>query len=822
MIRLGKCALVLVIVAATLVGRARAAPATPGDLDRSFGGFGVGGSAVIADTAAYVDMARLPDGRIVLGAIDGGKVAVKRLLSDGAADTTFSGDGYVAHAYPGFAIHASSVAVQADGKIVVAGYIATSPPSFLLARLTDSGALDTSFGSDGFVTTDFDTAEDGAAAVLVQPDGKILAAGHANVAGDDDFALARYHPNGGLDGSFGGDGKVTVGFGGEDQADDVTLQEDGKIVLSGASEGFSDQDLAVARLNPDGTLDTTLDGDGKLTTGFGNYYERAQAVAVGVGGNILVAGWGYSGGDVGLLARYLPNGALDSSFDGDGKRVVGSADFSDVALQPDGRIVLAGTHFAPGDIPRFALWRLNGNGTPDSTFDGDGDTFFEFGTTAESLALLPDGRLLALGNGLEGADLLLQLWPDGAFDAGGQQALGFANEFFGLGSHEAARALAVQPDGKLVVAGQVHTPAGSEGDLALARFLPNGQLDTAFGDLGRVWWGFGQFDTAAAVAVQPDGKIVVAGYTDPVGAAANDFLIVRFNPDGSKDQDFGLLGFNLANFMGGDDYGQALALAPDGKLVVAGRAWDGARYAIGVARFTAEGYVDSTFNGNGRLMTAWLPQGQAGVTAVVVQPDGKIVVGGHANGAFALMRLAENGSLDLSFGTQGVTLTDVGGFATLNALALAPSGWLYAAGSRAVDGSYEFALAQYTPSGVLGDYPAGWAGGTAYVDWGGSEQAFAVDVRADGQVVAAGCSDAGFAWAQLPPQGVRPPPLKGETGFAGSECALGVKFTGANGIVAAGWQSFNGNGNMALARFETTPDATAPPVYPLFLPLVGG
>jgi uncharacterized delta-60 repeat protein len=713
----------------------------------------------------------------------------------------------------GSAVGLDSLAVQADGKIVAAGHIDTSPRSFLLARLTPAGALDTSFGSDGFVTTGFANDEAHAEAVLIQSDGKLVAAGTASVGGDYDFAVARFHPDGALDTAYSGDGKVTIGFGASDRALDAALQSDGKLVIAGGSAGLTDQDFAVARLNADGTLDSGFDGDGKLTTGFGDTHEAAAAVAIQADGRIVVAGDDQ-------VARYLSGGGLDASFDGDGKRTIGSAQLNDLALQPDGKLLLIGTHYAPGDIDQFSVWRLNANATQDSTFSGDGDVYSELGTAGKVLALLPDGRLLALGYVLGGGGLLLQLRPDGAFDAGGQQTLGYANPFFGLGSDEIAQAMAIQLDGKIVLAGAVLTPDNTEGDLALARFLPGGHLDTDFGDQGRVWFGFGQYDAARAVAVQPDGKIVVAGYVDPAGVALNDFLVVRFNPDGTKDQGFGLLGFNLVNFMGGDDNGNALALAPDGKIVVAGSVWNGARYVIGVARFTSDGFLDGTFDGDGRLMTEWIPGLPAYGMAVAIQPDGKILLGGQANDDFALMRLAEDGSLDLSFGAQGVTITDMGGFDTLNALALTSGGWLYAAGSRDIDGNTDFAIAQYTPNGVLGDYPVGWAGGKVFVDWGGAELAFGVDVRADGQVVAAGCSQTGFAWAQLPPQGVRPSPLKRETDFAGSgECALGVRFAGTHHIVAAGVQQFNGDRNMALARFETTVDATAPVVYRLYVPL---
>src|SRR5260221_460199 len=124
----------------------------------------------------------------------------------------------------------TSVAVQADGTIVVAGWSDSHPTNFMLARLSASGALDPSFSGDGYVFTDFAGDADQADAVLIQPDGKIVAAGRAKVGGDYDFAVARYNPDGSLDTTFSGDGKATVGFGGDDAAMDIARQSDGKLV----------------------------------------------------------------------------------------------------------------------------------------------------------------------------------------------------------------------------------------------------------------------------------------------------------------------------------------------------------------------------------------------------------------------------------------------------------------------------------------------------------------------------------------------------------------------------------------------------------------
>jgi hypothetical protein len=168
----------------------------------------------------------------------------------------------------------------------------------------------------------------------------------------------------------------------------------------------------------------------------------------------------------------------------------------------------------------------------------------------------------------------------------------------------------------------------------------------------------------------------------------------------------------------------------------------------------------------------------------------------------------------------------MGGEDIMYALTLRPGDSLVAAGSRSIGGMDDFALAQYTSNGVLASGPGVWLGGKAFVDWGGSDTAFAVDVRSDGQILGAGCADGQFAWAQLSPRS-NLSPLKATTDFAGTggECAYGVKFTGSNKIIAAGVQISNGNENMALARFETTigPDPNPTPGpgdSRIFLPLI--
>jgi uncharacterized delta-60 repeat protein len=823
--------LALIVLVANLAGLAQAAPQASGELDTTFAGFGNGGKVIPISVPgsdylrAY--MALQPDGKIVEAWGDGQNTRLLRYLPDGTLDNSFSGDGFATIETP-FTSHVNDVALQADGQIIVAGSILSASNDFFLARLTSYGALETSFGSGGFVVTDFDGGDDLAEAVLVQPDGKIVAAGRASFGGDDDFGAARYNADGTLDVTFGGTGMVTVGFGDVEDVEDIVLLEDGDLLLAGPAWPdfiFGDADFALARLNADGTLDTGFDGDGKLTTGFGGD-EEVRAVAIQSDGKILAAGDDSSNV---LVARYLPDGALDSTFDGDGKLSIGSLSglINGIAIQPDGKIVLLGLHRSPDGDYKFAFYRLIPDGSLDPTFDGDGYTFIDFRNIdfGVDVALLADGRILA-GGVSDRIPVLMRLWPDGSLDAGGQQALDFADPFLGPEALELASDLAIQQDGKIVVAGDIGNASDSDRNFALARFWPDGMLDTSFGMLGSLSFGFGAKEVAKAVAVQPDGKILAAGTTG-LDVAAN-IMLARFLSNGTPDTSFGFLGYRVADFDGADDYGLALALAPDGKTVVAGYNHKGLQKGTPMiaVRFNSDGTLDNTFDLDGKFQRAVIIGVLNTAYAVVVQPDLKVVLAGTAGGDFALLRLNADGSPDESFGASGAVVTDMGNTDTIYGLALQEDGSLVVAGSSTSALSSDFALARYTAGGVL-DTTFG-AEGKVYVDFGGVDAAYALDLRADGVTIVAGCADDHFAVAQILPDGLLDPAFNGTgtatTDFMGSaECAYAVKFTEGDRILTAGVQHAFANANMALARFMTTPSQPPPPSpggSSLFLPLV--
>src|SRR6266568_3400913 len=330
----------------------------------------------------------------------------------GDLDATFCTGGKVTTDFAGDSDHARAVAIQTDGKIVAAGKATNSRrggEDFALARYNPDGTLDTTFGTGGRVTTDFAGDADEAFAVVLQADGKIVAAGKATAGyRGEDFALARYNPNGTLDTTFGTGGKVTTDFAGDaDQAFALVLQTDGKIVAAGeANAGYRGEDCALARYSPNGTLDTTLVVGGKVTTDFAGNTDRAFGVALQTDGRIVAAGEataGYRGEDF-ALARYNSNGTLDTTFGTGGKVITDFAGDTDrafaVAVQTDGRIVAAGETTTSYRGEDFALARYNPNGALDATFGEGGQVTTDFaGDTdrAFALALQTDGKIVAAG-----------------------------------------------------------------------------------------------------------------------------------------------------------------------------------------------------------------------------------------------------------------------------------------------------------------------------------------------------------------------------------------------------------------------------------------
>jgi uncharacterized delta-60 repeat protein len=380
----------------------------------------------------------------------------------GDLDPTFSGDGKQTTRFAGFGDDgATGVALQGNGKIVAVGHARGGDGSrFALARYNHDGSLDTSFSGGGRQTTDFGGLASGANGVALGANGKIVAVGVAGADNDADFALARYRHDGSLDKSFSGDGKKRTQFPFGSEATGVAIQGDGKIVVVGAA---GNGEFALARYKPNGSLDTSFSGDGMKTTDFyETYSESATALALQGDGKIVAVGVAadryYSRL---VLARYRLNGSLDTSFSGDGRSGTSFGPYNGgahgVALQGDGKIVAVG---GGGDGGDFSLARFNPNGSLDTSFSGGTQTTGS-GGQATGVALQGDGKIVAVGYGEDFG--IARYNPNGSLDTSfsgdGKQATDFAP--FGV---------ALQGNGKIVPVGAGVGPSQTN-DFALARYL---------------------------------------------------------------------------------------------------------------------------------------------------------------------------------------------------------------------------------------------------------------------------------------------------------------------------------------------------------------
>jgi len=296
--------------------------------------------------------------------------------ADGDLDTSFDTDGIAITEIGNSGAEAHSLVMQSDGKIVAAGYmnqdVSPFQNIFAVVRYNTDGSLDTTFSGDGIQTTAIGLFFSEAWDVVVQSDGKIVVVGHTQQPDlSSTFAVVRYNTDGSLDNTFSGDGIQTTNIG-LSKAESVVLQSDGKIIVAGPGSG----DFAVVRYNTDGSLDNTFSGDGIQTTDFGAT-DKANSVVVQSDGKIVVAGINSTRIAV---ARYNTDGSLDITFDTDGKQstaIANEANGQEVILQSDGKIVVAGfirtvIGIGRADNNDFAVVRYNTDGSLDTTFSGDG------------------------------------------------------------------------------------------------------------------------------------------------------------------------------------------------------------------------------------------------------------------------------------------------------------------------------------------------------------------------------------------------------------------------------------------------------------------
>ena len=657
------------VVAATLSGALfGAAPAAAQlDLDRSFGVDGLNAIQVQGPTdESIIDMRVDAMDRVVFVYSGFGAAGVGRLLPDGALDPSFGSGGIVALEFT-----PAAVVVQSDGGIVAGGTSlgASTTANWRLARFHADGTVDTAFGDDGEIDLDWFSNSDQINSLAIDAAGDIVAAGRAfDPALGSGLALAIFDATGQIQAQR----FTKLSPGTADYCADVLVQNNGRIVCVGLTRNPDSARMIALRYLPDLEFDTAFGDSGLVVVDTDAAEMEAHSGALSGSGRIVMGGWvDRASEDLNLaIVRLNSNGSVDTTF-GTGGLVETqiTVDASEVVrdLLIDGSdLLVAAFAQQSGD---FTVLRFDVDGNPVTTFGASG------AAQVDSNGLIDQARVLAMHGGaiLMGGSAsaalrseftnigLVRLQSNGALDPmfadNGVLELSLSGPVRSVVQDAAARA-----DGGLVAAFWSGSSFSAR-DFALLGIRADGEPDPGFGDNGVARFDFANDeDTIEAIAVQPDGRIVAVGGIRQ-STQGTDFGIARFMPDGSMDTGFGIDGSVTVNLDGGTDTARAVRVLANGKILVAGEGQffnSGGDGDLVVIRLLADGTLDTTFGTDG------IARADSGATfefgyATTVLNDGRILIGGLANSDFVLAAFDADGSTATGFGTGGIVTLDFSG-----------------------------------------------------------------------------------------------------------------------------------------------------------------
>ena len=781
----------------------------PGELDPRFGAEG-NVQFYLREPSSTYDIARdaayQSDGKLLVA----GGANIVRYLTDGAVDTSFGDAGHVqVDVFEGgdFEGNLDSIHVLPNGQFLVAGpeFLARS---FLVAKFNPDGSLDTSFGDEGYARKQFPAGPAGSryyhdvSGMHVLSDGRILVIGETNLD-DGKVSVIAFQPNGSVDSAFADNGQLDIpqnaslmGIKGENSQVDaqgnllvglylpdsdrntvVRVAASGAIDTTYGNSGFADVNLVAAnlalqddgklfvtnnrfeaiRLNADGTLDSSFGSNGQTLFDLGNSSLRSMSDVETLpnGGFQVVASYGQEGQDTEFaIIRLAQNGSVDTSFGNGGLVRIGSVDdvyATGIELRDDGSGVVFG--YASLDSVDFAVLAIDANGVPDPDFGG-GDFIF--------------------------SDIVSRNLVDAS-----------------------VRDLEPLPDGKFLSMGQWYRDEAS--DIVLIQYLPNGEIDTSYGNEGIVLLDFAD-DQPEMMKTQADGKAVIVSTGEENG---DDVIeVYRVNTDGSLDTSFGIGGMTVLQ----DTTrltAQSLVIQADGRIVVGGRS--GADLIL--ARLGTDGALDTSFGLN---RYTGFSNGR-GLTALAMQGDNIIGTGGDYTNGIRTYRFFSDGTRDLTFGLGGVAESNLNwAFTYATDVAVQPDNRIVVTAGQSDSGSPDFAIERYNPDGTL-DSTFGNAG-TSRVDVGTSEFLYSVELQSDGKITVAGTSR-DFDWTYMQFRVVRLNANGSVDPSFGNDGVATTWFHGTNqqiydhivtddgGILASGWVN---NGSVAIARFFESTTGVAP------------
>lgn len=692
------------------------------------------------------------DGKVIIGGLfttfNGvSREHVARLNADGTLDASFNiGTGANSSVF--------ALAIQSDGKIVIGGYFTSYNGTARnhLARLNADGSLDETFtigtGPDESVQS-----------ISIQSDGKIIIGGYFTAYnGTPANNIARLNANGSLDATF------IMGTGANNEVTTTEIQGDGKIIIGGSFSSYNGTTRnRIARLNTDGTIDGTF----TLGTGANN---DVVDVALQSDGKIIIGGWftSYNGTSRNRIARLNANGTLDTSFDvGTGANDL----INDVAVQPDGKVIIGGIFSTYKGVTTNLLTRLNTDGSLDATFNmGTGVS----GDEVQPILMQADGKIIISGlfssyNGVFRANLA-RVNANGSLDA----TFNFSTGVMGL-----VQTAVIQNDGKIIISGYMES-YNDKTATSIARLNTDGSHDATFAA------GTGSSDGVFTTVLQSDGKILIGGDFDNYNGTARN-RIARLNANGTLDATF-----NVGTGANGNVI--AIVVQSDGKVIIGGgfTTYNGVARK-GIARLNADGSLDATFAVGTGVNVA--------VLSAALQSDGKIIIGGNfttynATARNAVARLNTDGSLDATF------VVGAGANSDVLVTRVQADGKIIIAGDFT---SYKgTAVAHITRLNSDGSLDASFNIGT-----GANDGVQTVSLQSDGRIIIGGdfTSYNGVSMnrlARLNTDGSLDATFTVGTGFNDSVLASAVQTDGSI-IVGGFFTSYNGKGRNRITRIMVSP-----------------
>ena len=631
-----------------------------------------------------------------------GLATIVKAQTAGTFNTTFGTNGLVTTDISYASNNAKKELIQSDGKIIIIGY--NENAGGIITRYNANGTLDTTFNGTGRQFNDVYFAN-----AALQSDGKIVLIAYNKVY--------RYNSNGTLDTTFGANGVYTysVPSGTSFSINDIAVQSDGKIVLSAYEDLYlnnvSNLNFAALRLNSNGTIDTTFNGTGKVSKDI-NKTDNAGAVAIQTDGKIILAGYttNATGNQFYTAVRFNSNGSIDTTF-GNAGVVTGNNTLAGylsggIALQSDGKIILTGNSTFTG----IKTVRLNTNGTLDNTFNGTGAVTTNLADdTTKSVAIQSDGKIVVSGSKYDATAhtseyFVLRYNTNGTLDTT-FNSTGVVLASIDKTKPNTAADVKIQTDGKIVVCGSSYV--GSYKDIAVIRLNTNGTLDNTFNGTGKLTSGFlkSGSDRIEKLAVQSDGKILAAGYT-----STNNISLARYNANGTLDTSFNTKGYVTSNFQHtyfGNFFNSLAVLSQtDGKILIVGDYYSSTsnKQEIFVRRYNQIGTVDTTFGTSGMASLGINAKGTFS-NAAILQTDGKIMIVGSSyvgtDNVFTLVRFNTNGTLDTTFNGTGFLNTTINVNSVGNSILLQPDGKILVGGWITNGTDRDLLLMRYNTNGTL-------------------------------------------------------------------------------------------------------------------------